>query len=988
MPIIQTGSLGVNWSSITSGIKSVTNALKGLGSYAKTGASVSPTARLNEMLNVIRNIKEQMQGMKSPYTLKQPFSPFAGANLSPKNFTPTDVKRMMGGIPQLEKMSKMPVSQVQWSKFATTLAGLRIGMEKNKVFMEQIYPRLVAYRDSIGQNVSVNTKYYSTMGALTNNLKKARQASAKLAMQQLPLIGNIMSSFQSAGSLGATPGAGQGMLGRLLGLMSRRGAPGAGKAAGMFGFEKTGAMLKNMTGILGTKFLPMLAKGALAAGKIGIVFAAVAGSIKKVVDFAMKLGGAMWKASTAVAKFGFSLMKLPLTIFQRIHGAIQSVMFSVILLANIWRRVFAEPVATLREVQTATVLAGNSIKDYGDALNKVSNLSLQFAIQIKEIATGYKEVVKSGFDATEATIILGAATKYAGVFQADMATAIDQTIGVLRAFAIPVTEATRVVNGLYAAVTNSRLSLGDLTTALGYCSQAAADAGVTFEETIALLSMLRDSNIRASRAGMAVRAMFANIQRAQGVAAGYTMSFEEAVKSLNINWKLLGDETLDVNAAFREFNKVIADGVTLQERTALRQIFGLRYQAIITELVKKGTSAFEARLAVIKKSADLEKKSQEIAESLSGTIARLSNLYVVFRLEILQKLNTDLTSLNDVWENATDNVREFGKNLGEVLRISAVKPFIDFIKDGLSPEGIKSFSESIMGAATEAGKFIGLIVKETQTWLKAISGKEASSGLKAIVSVIGTVLVYSIRISRVMTLTFMSFVSDWLPSIMSLINKVSTFLGTKFPAIWRQALKMILKLSDWIVAFAIPLASMLMDIVEGFYPILVVLLGPLWLIAKIIQGIVGGVKWLYNHSLGYIFGKWGESTNQVTNFAEDITASLKKASDDNVKNWKDGFTQIEKDASGRIDNLKDKFMSVTDSDRNNSLKYGVNVESPIDPYSMSSHAIDAFNASLEETSSVVVNANDSLAKFSANINRVNDDARSAAQSYADAGGVA
>lgn len=564
-----------------------------------------------------------------------------------------------------------------------------------------------------------------------------------------------------------------------------------------------------------------MAKAPLAAREAGIAAAIVnfvpniaaglgdllptIGAVTAAVKTALKAATLIFKIQKGIVQIGISLMTLPLGILRRIHGAFQSIAFSVFLVVNIFRRFFKEPLRILREVQTATILAGESIKNYGRGLKIVTGLALKYAILFGEIAKGYKEVVKSGFSAAEAQEILGASAKYAGVFQTDLNAAIDQTIGILRAFNLPTGDSVKIVTALYQAVRTSRLSIADLTTALGYTSHAAAGANITFQETVTILSMLRDSNIRASRAGMALRSMIANVQRAQAVALGTTMSMKKAVEVLGIDWGALGTEGLKLTAVFEQFNKVVADGVTIEERAALRRVFGLRYQAIISELLRKGTRAYKERLAAVQKEVNIEEEAIKISESLSGTIRRLASLWTAFRTTILEQFTDSFTSLNEVWERGVDFVQKLGKTVGTVFRITAVQPIVEFVKRAFDPQVLADFEKRIENLAQRMGTQFSLIIEAAKRWIKTITGKELTGGIEEIIDLVGKLMVSSIEISEVLTKAFLEFTDEYGPVIMNILEKIVDFFKTQFPSVFKDAL-----------GFLADLADALAEIVESF----------------------------------------------------------------------------------------------------------------------------------------------------------------------------
>lgn len=120
--------------------------------------------------------------------------------------------------------------------------------------------------------------------------------------------------------------------------------------------------------------------------------------------------------------------------------------------------------------------------------------------------------------------------------------------GVLRAYQMDATNATRVADLFAAAVDGSNMSLEEMIVAMSYAAPTGAEFGVPIEEVMAITSAMRDLNIDASIAGTAFRNMVLYMSEAKETEkfnktlselTGNTIEFTDAAGNLHSPLKLL-----------------------------------------------------------------------------------------------------------------------------------------------------------------------------------------------------------------------------------------------------------------------------------------------------------------------------------------------------------------------------------------------------------------------------------------------------------------
>ena len=204
----------------------------------------------------------------------------------------------------------------------------------------------------------------------------------------------------------------------------------------------------------------------------------------------------------------------------------------------------------------------------------------------------------------ELSIMMGQLTpimQAAAITQSDMETTIKGVYGILNQFSRPMEDAASVTEMLYYAAQKTAAELPDFVESLKMLGPVAAQAGVSFEDTLKALAILADNGIRGTMAGRAVRQMFLQLN---DPAARATKALDGAVKSqlgLNKSFKQLvfpKGEFIGMAGYIRTLAKVTANmndeqkgniiGViaTAAEVPALTKLIEAE-----TEAMKRGTSA-------------------------------------------------------------------------------------------------------------------------------------------------------------------------------------------------------------------------------------------------------------------------------------------------------------------------------------------------------------------------------------------------------------
>lgn len=176
----------------------------------------------------------------------------------------------------------------------------------------------------------------------------------------------------------------------------------------------------------------------------------------------------------------------------------------------------------MSEVKAITGATGKEFDDLKNNALELGRATLYSAEQVAELQVAYGRLgftTKEIIAATEATINLATAT---GENLAKSADIVGSTI---RAFGLSADETTRVTDVMASSFNKTALGLDNFGEAMKYVAPVAAQAGISLEETTALLGTLADAGIRGSSAGTSLRKIISDL-------GGETGTLSERLKKL------------------------------------------------------------------------------------------------------------------------------------------------------------------------------------------------------------------------------------------------------------------------------------------------------------------------------------------------------------------------------------------------------------------------------------------------------------------------
>lgn len=231
------------------------------------------------------------------------------------------------------------------------------------------------------------------------------------------------------------------------------------------------------------------------------------------------------------------------------------------------------------EVWTASKIAGATIAEQREMLQLAKDVNEITPLTASDVASGQRYLAMAGnkFDAIEEMI--GPASKLASIFTMPVGQkggVADLMTNIMSMYQIPMTEAARVTDDLYTAVTNANISLTDLAQSISYAGADMATAGVDLRQTAAAIGVLGDMGIQGSMAGTSLANMIRYLQLSlvNQKKKGYN-----ALADLGLSPDEFFDaqgNLIDLYTIYQKFAKAAVDLPSRIETPTFFNIFGVR----------------------------------------------------------------------------------------------------------------------------------------------------------------------------------------------------------------------------------------------------------------------------------------------------------------------------------------------------------------------------------------------------------------------------
>lgn len=191
-------------------------------------------------------------------------------------------------------------------------------------------------------------------------------------------------------------------------------------------------------------------------------------------------------------------------------------MFAVFGAGMVARDIFNTISQFEMQMDKVQTIAGASAKEIQVLKNSAIELGKQSKFTAQEIGELQLELARLGFNTAEILQSTDAIRKLATVADEDLAQSAQVAAKIINAFNLEASDAGDVANIMAESFSSSALTLERFQVSMGNIGATAAAAGYSLSETTALLGILVDNGIEASKAGTDLRKIFTEVAKRGG----------------------------------------------------------------------------------------------------------------------------------------------------------------------------------------------------------------------------------------------------------------------------------------------------------------------------------------------------------------------------------------------------------------------------------------------------------------------------------------
>ena len=206
------------------------------------------------------------------------------------------------------------------------------------------------------------------------------------------------------------------------------------------------------------------------------------------------------------------------------------------------------------EMAKVQAVSGATAEEFKALSDNAKELGASTMFSAREVAGLQTEFAKLGFTATEITKVTESTLALAQASGSDLARAAEVAGSTLRAFGLDASETGRVTDVMASSFSSSALDMETFAESMKFVAPVAKSAGMSIEETSAMLQIMSNAGIKGSQAGTALRRIISEIG-----ASGKPTA--EALKDLAAQGLNLADAKDEVGRHAQSALLVLAEGV-------------------------------------------------------------------------------------------------------------------------------------------------------------------------------------------------------------------------------------------------------------------------------------------------------------------------------------------------------------------------------------------------------------------------------------------
>lgn len=279
----------------------------------------------------------------------------------------------------------------------------------------------------------------------------------------------------------------------------------------------------------------------------------------------------------------------------------------------------------MSKVQALSGATGSDLQLLEDTAKQLGESTVYSASEAAD-ALGYMAL--AGWDAQQSAAGLPGVLNLAAASGMDLAQASDLVTDYLTAFGLEADQAGRMADVLSYAQANSNTTTEMLGEAFKNCAVNAHNAGMTLEETTAILSKFADAGLKGSEGGTALNAIIRDMTQKMKNGAIQIGNTKVQVQDANGNFREMTDIIADVDKATEGMGDA-------QKTAALMTTFTADSIKGMGILCNTGADSIEEFTKKLENSnGTAEKMSNMMNQNLSGALKTLSSAWEALQLSL------------------------------------------------------------------------------------------------------------------------------------------------------------------------------------------------------------------------------------------------------------------------------------------------------------------------------------------------------------------
>lgn len=168
------------------------------------------------------------------------------------------------------------------------------------------------------------------------------------------------------------------------------------------------------------------------------------------------------------------------------------------------------------QMQKVKAVSGATAAEFARLQKQAEDLGASTVFSASDVAMLQQEFAKLGFTAAEIDKVTEATLYLAQATDSDLARAAEVAGSTLRGFGLDASQTAMVTDVMAQSFNATSLDLDSFAEAMKYVAPVAAAAGLSIEETTAMLGALANSGIKGSQAGTSLRKIIGDLGKEGG----------------------------------------------------------------------------------------------------------------------------------------------------------------------------------------------------------------------------------------------------------------------------------------------------------------------------------------------------------------------------------------------------------------------------------------------------------------------------------------